>query len=448
MATTILSGSPANGVNAWLKNVYFDAQKAVNEQSVFLTNIGKNMKVKNMGGKVGTWPVAIAGPSGATAAFVEGGGLPAGYNPLVETAVASYCRTATGIAVSREDIKRGTTSATGYQPLREMIDMMLARRGSRLNTHCYGFPVRTVVTGSPTDPSLNGIAGRITGISGTTGTITRPLGYTLAQTGGQTKCTKNLRINDVLAYGTSLTGTAFTVKGRILITAIDSDASTITYTVLDSTGGAIANNDWLSQCAYDDSSKNDFNKVYSGLGILVDQAADSGGQAQTFEGIAVSPNNYRAWGTYKRTNAGVFVTSDWTDTMRTVQGTAGVKPNMLVMDPTMRDIYAESLLGDVRFEAQNVAGGWTGVKWAYDDQVMLVTDNDCPYGITFALNTKKMGWMVLEEGHFVSEGNNYLQRIPFTDSYELQFTEYKNLTFDLLNAHAVIVGCPTPNATI
>jgi hypothetical protein len=450
MATIVTTG--ANAFDSLLKIKYGDLYKAIKEQSVTL-NAVKAKKTKSDGLKF-LWPIMTGRAGGTTTNYSEGGTLPQGVKPIMPQAEVYTTRMASVLRVSGDLVHKGDRGEAAIESeLKLLLQNLVENHARQINQQMLGFPVRTLVSGSaPTSPSVNGVLGRCataTNVFGSTWTfaVDQPLGYANADL-GSTWYSKNFRINDFLAYG-GVTGATFTPDGYVQVTAIDAANSTLTVTVISSTGNP-ANGDWLVPCSGASASVNNYGKALNGFGILLDQANDGGGQ-QSFQNVGLTPNNIRAYGTAKVQSSGTFVESDWHSLLAKIRAAHMGTPSIALMDETLRNLFMEVTKADVRLTPWKIQGGFTSVEFASQQKVDLICEPEMPYGMAFFLDPQNLRWLNLSEPAWESGGatfGNHLRQIPGEDAFEAVYTHRCQFGFDLLNAHGVYYGCSITNPSL
>lgn len=456
MATIVTTG--ADAFNSLLKIKYGDLYEAIKEASVTL-NAVKAKKTKSDGLKF-LWPILIGRAGGTTTNYAEGGTLPQGVKPIMPQAEAYTTRLASVLRVSGDLIHKGSRGEAAIESeLQLLLQNLVENRARTINQQMLGSPVRTLVGGGvPTDPSVNGVLGQINGaptnVSGVgagsvwTMAVDRPLGYENADL-GSTWYSKNFRVNDFLAYG-GVSGTTFTPDGYFRVDEIDAATSTLTVTVIAMTGNP-ANNDWLVPCSATSASINNYGKALSGLGILLNQGPDSGGTGLTFQNVALTPNNIRAYGTAKVQSSGTFVEADWHRLLASIRSAGQRTPKIAIMDETLRNLYMEVTKSDVRQVPWKLAGGFTSIEFASESKVDLICEPEMPYGMAFFLDPDSLRWMYLSQPQWESQGavaGNHLRQIPGEDAFEAVYVERSQFGFDLLNTHGVYYGCTITNPTL
>ena len=452
MATIVTTG--ADAFNSLLKIKYGDLYEAIKEASVTL-NAVKAKQTKSDGLKF-LWPILIGRAGGTTTNYTEGGILPQGVKPIMPQAEAYTTRLASVLRVSGDLIHKGGRGEAAIESeLALLLQNLVENRARTINQQMLGMPVRELANGgTPTDPSVNGVLGQINGapthVSGAVWTmaVDRPLGYENAQL-GSTWYSKNFRVNDFIAYG-SVSGVTFTPDGYFRVDAIDASTSTLTVTIISSTGNP-ANNDWLVPCSAASASINNYGKALSGLGILLNQAADSGGQPLKFQNVTVTPNNIRAYGTAKVQSSGTFVEADWHKLLASIRSAGQRTPKIAIMDETLRNLYMEVTKADVRQVPWKLAGGFTSIEFASESKVDLICEPEMPYGMAYFLDSESLRWMYLSKPQWESQGavaGNHLRQIPGEDAFEAVYVERSQFGFDLLNTHGVYYGCTITDPTL
>jgi hypothetical protein len=448
MATIVTTG--ANAFDSLLKIKYGDLYKAIKEQSVTL-NAVKAKKTKSDGLKF-LWPIMTGRAGGTTTNYSEGGTLPQGVKPIMPQAEVYTTRMASVLRVSGDLVHKGDRGEAAIESeLKLLLQNLVENHARQINQQMLGSPVRTLTSGTLGTVSTNGVLGRCataTNVSGSTWTfaVDQPLGYANADLGSNWY-SKNFRINDFLAYG-GVSGATFTPDGYVQVTAIDAANSTLTVTVISSTGNP-ANGDWLVPCSGASASVNNYGKALNGFGILLNQT-DSGGNL-TFQNVELTPNNIRAYGTAKVQSSGTFVESDWHSLLAKIRAAHMGTPSIALMDETLRNLFMEVTKADVRLTPWKIQGGFTSVEFASQQKVDLICEPEMPYGMAFFLDPQNLRWLNLSEPAWESGGatfGNHLRQIPGEDAFEAVYTHRCQFGFDLLNAHGVYYGCSITNPSL
>lgn len=398
------------------------------------------------------FPVVKA-PGGGFVNYSDGGKFPAAVAPNIADATVPIRLASTLVSFSNLQMDLGKTDEAGFLGNTDlMVKMAIENFIRKLNLNIYGRQPTTVPGGgAPVGKSVNGVVNRVDSVAGgppvTSMVVNRPLGYLDADL-GSTRATKYLDVGDVLSYGT-IAGATYTVKGHFQVTAIARSTNTLSITLLSSGGGQPAADDFLCFCDADSATNNSYGKAPQGLGTLVYQTTVDD-VAQTIQGVAVDTNNARGWSTSIVTSAGPFDQADWHQAKRTVDIVSNGDVTLMVNDPTMIDIYAQTLFPDQRLGPQEAKGGMKqypafasgkgDIKQLYDDH--------CPYGMTFFLTKGEIFNLKNREPSWQTAGGGQWKAIQGMDSVYAAFCAYYNHGFQTLNTHAVVKGITVPNAPI
>lgn len=444
MATTTVYTGTATDLSSVLKRQYGNVSKLINNKFLAYDRL-KNKKNFRFSGRDFLFPVHT-GRNPGVMWYSDGGALPDAGNEQVTDASVTIKDIGGRIQLSGNAIEAGKGDA-GFMAgvlnfqMKSMVDNMSAEMAIAL----YGFPIRSIVGGAaPTDASMNGVRAKITAFDGgtDTSTLSTPGGYSSTYA-GSVGGARYLRVGDSIQWG-SISGTTLTVRGGGVISSVNYSAQTIVHTT--AFGADPQANDYIVRGSGVTTGRNSYGKALSGLGALVDQAADSGGQKLTFQGITVEPSDPTGWSTYKKAAAaGALDLSDWHNIVQSVAKVGNGRPTLGLADPSMIELYQALLTPDVRFAPQELKGGYKTIKFASGHDIDLVFDNYCPYGVTFFLDEQSVFWLKQREIGWDETDGKILKQVEGSDVFHAFTKGYLNLGMDSLNAHGVHYGVTITN---
>jgi hypothetical protein len=280
--------------------------------------------------------------------------------------------------------------------------------------------------------------------------VDRPLGYDNNDLGAQ-RFTRYLIPGDVLSYGTITAGT-YTVKGHLQVNSVNRSANSAAITVLSSTGGQPAPNDWLCYADVDLATNNSYGRMPQGLGTILyqdDLNLAIGTAPQVIEGVTVTQNDPLGWFSQKITSAGPFDQTDWHQLNRNIEIVSQGPETAIVNDPTMKDTYAGTIIPDQRLVAQEAKGGFKEPEFASGRPIKMIYDMHCPYGITFFLSKEEVFWLkTMAEPGWDNAGGGQWKSFQQQDAVYGAFKWYFNLGFQNLNTHGAVKGIQIANAPL
>lgn len=396
----------------------------------------------------------ITGPGGGFTAYAEGGKYPGAVKPVITDATLPITQIATLVAFSNLDMMLGKSDADGFlRNTDKIVQLAVENFKRKLNIELYGLHPFKKSNGAALaagEQSLNGVINHIQAVAGgpTTFTLTvnRPLGYDDNDLGAQ-RFTRYLIPGDVLSYG-PISGSTYTTKGHLQVNSVNRSTNAVNVTVLSSSGGAPAFDDWLCYADVDLATNNSYGRMPQGLGTILYQQ-DLGGVAQSIEGVTVTTNDPLGWFSQKITSAGPFDQTDWHQLNRNIEIVSQGPETAIVNDPTMKDTYAGTIIPDQRLVAQEAKGGFKEPEFASGRPIKMIYDMHCPYGITFFLSKEEVFWLkTMAEPGWDNAGGGQWKSFQQQDAVYGAFKWYFNMGFQNLNSHGAVKGIQIANAPL
>lgn len=419
MTNTDISGA--------LKNIYENFRiNAFPKLTPLLANLkkGKAGGPENMrfGGNGVFWDVVLTRPVGMTAS--QSGYFPPSAVAIEKQATEGIKRTYVTRQIDRLAVLGTASREASFIPLARKIvqeAMDAAKLGQQEVLHGDG----------------RGIKGLITVVTDTTHIeVQSPYGVAGAGRGGL--------LLDVGMYIAVLdTSGADAILGRATITAAVNSGDTVTLT-LDTAIAGMAATDKVVPATTSDTA---FNQVPNGLMNMLNR----GGSYASIHGL--SSATYGRWDT-TRLVAGTDVGDaaapnemDLWDLATRVANKSGKDfksaPGefLALTTPGLEKKFAESFLGQRRFEMASqitLKGGFKAVNIA---GLPLVSDFWCPSGTVYLVHLPSLSWVDLQDWVKLSlEDSGAWRPIAGRDAYEVDFGAYWNTAVLQRNSHGMITG--------
>ena len=253
----------------------------------------------------------------------------------------------------------------------------------------------------------------------------------------------------VLQAGSALfTPTIRAGTGQVSSVAADDATGTSATVTFDSAPDAAwADNDYLflNGTAVAGSTNSDTSRVMNGLLGLVgnDGALGTSDLSDTVHNINASTAGNEFWRPYIRDNSGtsraltlglMHLVYD-----RVSERGNGETPNKIVMHKNQRRRYTDLLSPDVRYSPQELLGGFSKLTFAGGDTAIPIeTDDDCPYGVIFFLNTDSFRLGMWHDLGWANEDGLLLRNVSGEDSWEAFAVTALELYCDRRNANGIL----------
>lgn len=125
------------------------------------------------------------------------------------------------------------------------------------------------------------------------------------------------------------------------------------------------------------------------------------------------------------------------DTLRTKGG----RPSVIFADLGTRRAYFNLLKTDRRFtETKKFDGGFTGLTFAYDEDIPVVTDVDAPAGKMWFLKEDAFKIYRSKPWHFEDRDGGVWKWVNDYDAFEVLMKQYWEFALDRRNVHGVMTG--------
>lgn len=379
-----------------LKELYEDdVSMQLNDDVVLLKRIeGSSANiVSEVGGKYVTFPLHISRNAGIGARR-EKEVLPTAGNQGTTAARVGlkYLYGALGMTGQTFDLVE-----TNYQGFISAMDLEVNRLKEDLavdlNRQVYGNTTGVIITTSTVG-------------SVTTATITSGLTY--------------LQIGEIMDVFTPAQLIAETPKGTVTVTAIDTAASTVTFTPAVTLA---AGDVW--------TRKGNANREWTGLGAIVQTTGTL---------YNVDPTVISVWKSTVDANGGTPRPLAESLIIKNVDAVRvnGAKTSVLLTTLGVRRAYFALLSQQRQYQnTQNYTGGFDGLKFTTDaGEIPLIADYMCTPNTIYGLSEKNIklyrekGWSFMNR-----DGDTWSKAIDGSDAYQATMYQYSELGTDRRNAH-------------